>query len=118
MSDSGFSAARVGPESVRSLGNGAVGRDVRRGASDRRRVYPEDMGSKEPVCPLCGQPVETVVRRRKTLGMWVPVWVPGPCRNPECGDRLVRGPGETGRTRDARSAAPVEKPGRVTAEDV
>jgi hypothetical protein len=29
--------------------------------------------------------VETVVRRHKTLGAWVPLWVAGPCRNPECG---------------------------------
>jgi len=28
--------------------------------------------------------VETVVRRYKTLGAWVPRWVAGPCRNPEC----------------------------------
>lgn len=27
----------------------------------------------------------TVVRRHKTLGAWVPKWVAGPCRNPECG---------------------------------
>lgn len=25
-----------------------------------------------------------VVQRYKTLGAWVPKWVPGPCRNPEC----------------------------------
>ncbi|MGC0329583.1 hypothetical protein RKD23_002573 [Streptomyces sp. SAI-170] len=42
------------------------------------------MDSEEPVCPVCGQPVETVVRRHKTLGAWVPKWEPGPCRNPEC----------------------------------
>lgn len=42
------------------------------------------MDRDEPVCPVCGQPVETVVRRHKTLGAWVPVWGPGPCRNPEC----------------------------------
>ncbi|NEB05535.1 hypothetical protein [Streptomyces sp. SID13726] len=42
------------------------------------------MGSDEHVCPSCGQPVETVVRRHKTLGAWVPVWVAGPCRNQEC----------------------------------
>ncbi|MFI9768779.1 hypothetical protein ACIHJG_18190 [Streptomyces sp. NPDC052415] len=35
-------------------------------------------------CPVCGQSVETVVRRHKTLGAWVPRWVAGPCRNPEC----------------------------------
>ncbi|WP_128434583.1 hypothetical protein [Streptomyces cyaneus] len=42
------------------------------------------MGSEEHVCPDCGQPVDTVVRRHKTLGAWVPTWVAGPCRNPEC----------------------------------
>ncbi|MFI9797758.1 hypothetical protein [Streptomyces sp. NPDC052302] len=42
------------------------------------------MGSEEHVCPSCGQPVETVVRRHKTLGAWVPTWVAGPCRNPDC----------------------------------
>lgn len=42
------------------------------------------MGSEEHVCPACGQPVDTVVRRHKTLGAWVPTWVAGPCRNPEC----------------------------------
>ncbi|MGW2638792.1 hypothetical protein [Streptomyces sp. NPDC001348] len=42
------------------------------------------MGGKEHLCPVCGRPVETVVRRHKTLGAWVPVWVPGPCRNPDC----------------------------------
>lgn len=28
--------------------------------------------------------MSTVVRRYKTLGAWVPKWVDGPCRNPEC----------------------------------
>ncbi|MFF4030276.1 hypothetical protein ACFYZ2_10950 [Streptomyces sviceus] len=42
------------------------------------------MDSDERVCPVCGQPVETVVRRHKTLGAWVPVWTSGPCHNPEC----------------------------------
>lgn len=42
------------------------------------------MGTDEHVCPVCGQPVATVVRRHKTLGAWVPVWGPGPCRNPTC----------------------------------
>ncbi|MFB8246479.1 hypothetical protein ACFC5X_15725 [Streptomyces sp. NPDC055952] len=46
------------------------------------------MGSSdEHVCPTCGQPVETVVRRHKTLGTWVPRWVAGPCRNPDCAAR-------------------------------
>ncbi|MCZ0207076.1 hypothetical protein OZK63_16815 [Streptomyces sp. UMAF16] len=42
------------------------------------------MGGEESVCPVCGQPVETVVKRHKTLGAWVPVWGRGPCRNPDC----------------------------------
>jgi hypothetical protein len=35
-------------------------------------------------CPACGEPVGTVIKRRKTLGAYVPVWEPGPCRNPQC----------------------------------
>lgn len=50
------------------------------------------MGSKEYVCPVCGQPVEAVVRRHKTLGVFVPLWRPGPCRNPDC--RAYQGHGE------------------------
>ncbi|MFJ8632619.1 hypothetical protein [Streptomyces sp. NPDC093568] len=42
------------------------------------------MGSEEHVCPGCGQPVDTVVKRHKTLGAWVPTWVGGPCKNPDC----------------------------------
>ncbi|MFE1834151.1 hypothetical protein [Streptomyces sviceus] len=42
------------------------------------------MDSDERDCPVCGQPVETVVRRHKTLGVWVPLWTSGPCHNPEC----------------------------------
>jgi hypothetical protein len=42
------------------------------------------MASDEYVCPVCKQPVETVVRRHKTLGIFVPVWGPGPCQNPKC----------------------------------
>ncbi|MFD8425101.1 hypothetical protein [Streptomyces sp. NPDC059466] len=42
------------------------------------------MGIDEHVCPACKQPVDTVVRRRKTLGAFVPVWGPGPCHNPRC----------------------------------
>ncbi|MEU5308674.1 hypothetical protein [Streptomyces sp. NPDC021562] len=42
------------------------------------------MDGREQVCPVCGQAVESVVRRHKTLGAWVPVWGPGACRNPEC----------------------------------
>ncbi|GAA4071014.1 hypothetical protein [Streptomyces shaanxiensis] len=49
------------------------------------------MGSEEHVCPACGQPVDTVVRRHKTLGAWVPTWVAGPCRNPECEEYAEEG---------------------------
>ncbi|MBT2406747.1 MULTISPECIES: hypothetical protein [unclassified Streptomyces] len=41
-------------------------------------------GREQQVCPACGRPVETVVRRRKSLGIYIPEWVPGPCRNPDC----------------------------------
>ncbi|GAA2736191.1 hypothetical protein [Streptomyces nogalater] len=42
------------------------------------------MGGEQADCPVCGQSVETVVKRHKTLGAWVPVWGRGPCRNPGC----------------------------------
>jgi hypothetical protein len=42
------------------------------------------MDSDAHACPVCGQPVDTVVKRHKTLGAWVPVWAAGPCRNPDC----------------------------------
>ncbi|WP_223776693.1 hypothetical protein [Streptomyces sp. 135] len=42
----------------------------------------------EPVCEACGQPVGTVIRRRKVLGVFVPVWGPGPCRNGQCEARV------------------------------
>jgi hypothetical protein len=42
------------------------------------------MTSDEYACPVCGQPVDTVVHRHKTLGVVVPLWGPGPCKNPEC----------------------------------
>jgi hypothetical protein len=60
------------------------------------------MDSDTYVCPVCGQPVEAVVRRHKTLGAWVPAWVPGPCRNPEC---------EAGPERNARVTPPEARPG-------
>jgi hypothetical protein len=42
------------------------------------------MASDKYVCPVCGHRVEQVVRRHKTLGVFVPLWRPGPCKNPEC----------------------------------
>jgi hypothetical protein len=38
----------------------------------------------EHVCPACKHPVETVLARHKTLGIFVPHWGAGPCHNPEC----------------------------------
>ena len=45
----------------------------------------------------------TVVQRYKTLGAWVPKWVAGPCRNPECEAYVGEGTG------------PKEKPGADSA---
>ncbi|MFB0618288.1 hypothetical protein [Streptomyces sp. AGS-58] len=59
------------------------------------------MDSEQPVCPVCGQPVDMVVRRHKTLGAWVPVWTPGPCHSPDC----ASGPG-LARPDPARPARP------------
>ncbi|MEV7149936.1 MULTISPECIES: hypothetical protein [unclassified Streptomyces] len=42
------------------------------------------MDGQDRVCPVCGRTVEAVVHRHKTLGAWVPVWGPGPCRHPDC----------------------------------
>ena len=36
------------------------------------------------VCPVCKHPVAAAIQRHKTLGIFVPVWGPGPCRNPDC----------------------------------
>ncbi|MEU6183752.1 hypothetical protein [Streptomyces coeruleorubidus] len=30
----------------------------------------------------------TIKRRHKPLGIFVPVWGPGPCRNPDCPEYL------------------------------
>ncbi|WP_327719335.1 hypothetical protein OG381_31000 [Streptomyces sp. NBC_00490] len=49
------------------------------------------MDSERNACPACGQSVETVVKRHKTLGAWVPVWVAGPCRNPKCEAHVQEG---------------------------
>ncbi|WP_327117027.1 hypothetical protein OG206_17380 [Streptomyces sp. NBC_01341] len=50
----------------------------------------------EYACPACKQPVETVIERRKTLGIFVPRWGPGPCHNADCHRHTAEaGPGET-----------------------
>ncbi|MFD3656799.1 hypothetical protein ACTU45_01795 [Streptomyces sp. 24-1644] len=38
----------------------------------------------EFTCPVCKQPVATELTRHKTLGIFVPVWGAGPCRNTDC----------------------------------
>ncbi|MEW1636124.1 hypothetical protein AB0469_18850 [Streptomyces sp. NPDC093801] len=49
----------------------------------RATVAPQ-AGHEQRTCPVCGSPVETVVRRRKSLGIFIPEWGPGPCRNADC----------------------------------
>ncbi|EGX61440.1 hypothetical protein SZN_02777 [Streptomyces zinciresistens K42] len=74
------------------------------------------MGSEEHHCPDCGQPVDTVVKRHKTLGIWVPTWVGGPCENPDCGASAHTGdiPGERHRGSGGQRA---ERPAPPAAED-
>ncbi|MFD5163253.1 hypothetical protein ACFWMJ_35250 [Streptomyces hawaiiensis] len=36
------------------------------------------------VCRSCKEPVVAVVKRHKTIGVFVPVWTTGPCQNPQC----------------------------------
>ncbi|MEV8553858.1 hypothetical protein AB0L04_29125 [Streptomyces glaucescens] len=38
------------------------------------------------VCRSCKQPVDAVVERHKSMGVYVPVWTAGPCHNGECPD--------------------------------
>jgi hypothetical protein len=35
-------------------------------------------------CRSCEQPVDAVVERHKTMGVFVPSWIAGPCHNPHC----------------------------------
>ncbi|MER6677512.1 hypothetical protein [Streptomyces sp. NPDC000983] len=35
-------------------------------------------------CHSCKQPVDAVVERHKTMGVYVPRWTAGPCHNPHC----------------------------------
>ncbi len=46
------------------------------------------------VCPVCKQPVQAVIKRRKILGAFVPIWVAGPCHNPNCEAREGAGPSD------------------------
>ncbi|MFF2193127.1 hypothetical protein [Streptomyces sp. NPDC058157] len=56
-------------------------------AGERERAHPTvapQAGHEQRTCPACGTPVETVVRRHKSLGIFVPTWGPGPCPDPDC----------------------------------
>ncbi|MFI0999231.1 hypothetical protein ACIP10_22815 [Streptomyces galbus] len=74
------------------------------------------MDREQRVCPACGQSVETVVRRYKTLGAWVPRWAPGPCRNPGCeayDAESAESAEAGGNTEDAGGAATDAEPARL-----
>ncbi|KOU66044.1 hypothetical protein ACWGCI_04030 [Streptomyces sp. NPDC054949] len=47
-------------------------------------------GHEQQSCPACGRSVDTVVRRRKSLGIFVPQWGPGSCKNPDCSTYVPR----------------------------
>ncbi|BBA95492.1 hypothetical protein RVR_375 [Actinacidiphila reveromycinica] len=51
------------------------------GTAGSQRAADPDTG---PACPVCGRPVAEEVTRYKTMGIVVPVWEPGTCRNPDC----------------------------------
>lgn len=84
--------------------------------SEGPRSGPGPQDEPEPVCEACGQPVGTVIRRRKVLGVFVPVWGPGPCRNAHCeayvdeADAPHSGAGKHFRSRRGRRSAAL--PGR------
>ncbi|MBT2511419.1 hypothetical protein J7I98_37565 [Streptomyces sp. ISL-98] len=54
------------------------------GSNEGRRTVQGPQAEPQHVCPACGQPVDTALKRRKILGVWAPVWEPQPCRNPDC----------------------------------
>ncbi|MFD9906581.1 hypothetical protein [Streptomyces sp. NPDC059063] len=64
--------------------------------SDGRRSVPRPQS--EPVCPSCGRPVGTAIKRRKVLGAYVPVWGPAPCHNTECDACVTEEPEEKPRS--------------------
>ncbi|MCT7356877.1 hypothetical protein N4P33_32765 [Streptomyces sp. 15-116A] len=75
------------------------------------------------VCPSCKQPVETVVERHKTMGVYVPLWTAGPCHNPQCDqyEPEAASPGQEETSRRPEEAAPgVRKtaPGETSSRQV
>lgn len=79
------------------------------------------MDREKHVCPDCGQTVDTVIRRHKTLGTWVPRWVAGPCHNPDCESFLEPGAAQHGHSEPAErhdrpaSAEHADEPGTPAA---
>ncbi|PZT71088.1 hypothetical protein DN402_01855 [Streptomyces sp. SW4] len=78
--------------------------------SERQR--PASASAGERVCPACRQPVETVVHRHKSMGVYVPAYAAGPCHNPRCekyepelvpADSLRDGPARSGPAADTPS---------------
>ncbi|MFD8982319.1 hypothetical protein [Streptomyces sp. NPDC059564] len=57
-------------------------------AKEQRATYQATVapraGHEQRTCPACGSAVDTLVTRRKSLGIFVPQWSPGSCRNPDC----------------------------------
>lgn len=57
-----------------------------------KSIYPGCMRSDERetapqagyICPACNGPVTAEIKRHKTMGVFVPVWKPGPCHNRSC----------------------------------
>jgi hypothetical protein len=39
-----------------------------------------------PLCSACGQLLAEEITRYKTMGIFVPLWKPAPCRNSDCPD--------------------------------
>ncbi|MFJ8644616.1 hypothetical protein ACIRNI_00595 [Streptomyces sp. NPDC093546] len=69
------------------------------GSSEGRPTVRRPQAGPEHVCPACGQPVGTALKRRKILGVWAPVWEPQPCRNAGCDlFREESGADESGKT--------------------
>ncbi|NBE55958.1 hypothetical protein [Streptomyces boluensis] len=65
----------------------------------------------EQLCPACKRPVETVVKRRKVLGAYVPSWGPGPCHRRGCAARVdEQDTGTQGRRQPSRSGRVDRRP--------
>ncbi|CAL9353177.1 hypothetical protein [Streptomyces sp. enrichment culture] len=50
------------------------------------RTMPQQVDSQhKDICPTCGHLVPAQITRHKSLGIYVPVWRRGTCKNPDCG---------------------------------